>query len=251
MREIYLSGEVGAEITVEGLRAELEKADGGPVRLLINSGGGNAWVGAALVDEAKRYQGGVEMRVTGLAASAASYLLTAADRVVVTDSSTIMLHDPYSLTVGDAAAHQKSAEILDRLGQQLAVAYARKMQISTEAARELMRQETWYSGQEAVEAKIADVYEGDEAEPMDKARAVEIAHRVSNADAAAPEYWQIAAKLSDDGADLSPEDREAMRLMGVTAAEYRELRSKAPDGSMHSPRAQDQDKKFTSVWGER
>lgn len=160
--EIVLHGTVGqiyweegftARDVIEALAALGRDKD---VTVHINSGGGVAWEGVAIYNALDSHRGKVTCVVDGIAASAASIIAMAGDETVMAAGSLMMIHDPALFTMGDAADHKKSIEVLDKLGDQLAGIYADKTGSSTDALRELMRAETWLTADEAVSLKFAD-----------------------------------------------------------------------------------------------
>lgn len=229
LHHITLEGAIGPDgaNNVKSIRAKLQEAGSDPVRILMNSPGGSVWEGFSVADEIRRHAGPVEIRVTGLAGSIASYILTAADRVVVTDQSTVMIHDPSMITLGDEQDHRKSAELLDRLAGQLAMGYARRMDISVDAARQLMRDESWYHGEAILTAGLATDYEADGEEHIAQESAAAQVAQAFGVAASGQAYWRAAALIRDNGSDLDAEDREAARHLKMTVHEYRHWAQKA------------------------
>lgn len=160
--EIVLHGTVGDVYWEEGFTARdvlealatIGRENKATVR--INSGGGIAWEGVAIYNALAAHKGAVTCIVEGVAASAASIIAMAGDETVMATGSLMMIHDPASWTMGDAAEHKKSIEVLDKLGDQLATIYADKTGSAPDALRELMRAETWLTADEAVSLKFAD-----------------------------------------------------------------------------------------------
>lgn len=173
--EIQLYGTVGASFwdeeyfTPKTVRQMLEGRTG-PLTVRINSGGGVASDGQAIYTILKDYPDEVEVVVDGVAASAASLIAMAGDRITMRLGSWMLIHDPAQLFAvgrGTADDHRELAAFLDKIGDAYAGVYAVRSGISVEAAREIMRSETIYVGNEAVEAGFATDYEGDQdaAEP--------------------------------------------------------------------------------------
>lgn len=166
--EIVLHGTVGdyywdagfsARDVIEALASLGRQTD---VTVRINSGGGIAWEGVAIYNALSAHGGHVTCEVEGVAASAASIIAMAGDDVVMRAGSLMMIHDPALITFGDAADHQKSIDVLDKLGDQLAGIYADKTGSDADAVRDLMKEETWMTADEAVSLGFAD-FAGDNA----------------------------------------------------------------------------------------
>ena len=172
--ELILSGYVGDSFFDEGFDsgqvisalAKIGRAKDITVR--INSGGGIATEGAAIYSALTSHKGTVAVIVEGIAASAASLIAMAGASITMSPGAVMMIHDPAGLTFGDAAAHQKTIEALNALGDSYAAIYAERSGKTLEEARQLMRDETWFDGPAAVKAGFAtsagNANDNDEAE---------------------------------------------------------------------------------------
>lgn len=160
--EIVLYGTVGDSFWGDGftsmdvLEALAELGRDTDVTVRINSGGGIAWEGAAIYNALSAHRGKVTIFVDAIAASAASIIAMAGDETIMRVGSLMMIHDPASYTYGDAAEHQKSIDMLEKLAVQMASIYAEKTGESVEAMREVMRAETWLTADDAVTQKFAN-----------------------------------------------------------------------------------------------
>ena len=134
----------------------LAQADERDVLMHLNSPGGIVTEGLAIYNTLKNYQGNVTVRVEGMAASAASFVMLAANTVEIEPNAMVMIHDAWGLTVGPAEDHRQSADVLDKMSDNIATIYAKKSGDSAEHWRDLMKAETWYVGQEAVDAGLVD-----------------------------------------------------------------------------------------------
>lgn len=163
MNEIYLSGTVGASFWEEeyftaATVREMIAGLSGPLTVRINSGGGIATEGQAIYTALKNYDGEVTVVVDGIAASAASLIAMAGDRIVMPLGAILMIHDPASMwTVGRGTEqdHLDAAKGLAVCANAYAAVYAARAGIDLEAAREIMRAETYFDGPAAVEAGFA------------------------------------------------------------------------------------------------
>lgn len=127
-----------------------------PVTVRLNSGGGVATEGAAIHNALAAHKGEVTVVVEGIAASAASLIAMGAKKTLMSPGSVLMIHDPMTLTMGNAAQHHKTIEALDALANSYASIYADKSGMTTDEARELMRAETWMTRDKAIELGFAD-----------------------------------------------------------------------------------------------
>jgi ATP-dependent Clp endopeptidase proteolytic subunit ClpP len=139
------------------------------IRLHINSPGGEVFDGIAIMNQLRAHKARVVAVVDGLAASAASFIATSADEVVMGPNSQLMIHDAWGLAIGNAADMRSLADRLDHLSNNIASVYAAKSGGTVESWREAMLAESWYSAEESVTAKLADRVDGQTAD--DKAKA--------------------------------------------------------------------------------
>lgn len=160
--EVWIQDEISwLGVTARDFIRELRAVDAERLTLHINSPGGDVFDGIAIYDAIKRHPAKVTARIT-LAASIASVIAMAGDEVVMAEHGTMMIHEPFALTIGDAADHRKQAAILDQIGDETASIYAEKADNGTRHDqqiakwRALMREETWYTAQAAVDAGLAD-----------------------------------------------------------------------------------------------
>ncbi|MEJ0012292.1 MAG: head maturation protease, ClpP-related [Bauldia sp.] len=142
----------GANTAAE-VRAALRA--GGPVAVAINSPGGIATEGLAIYNLLKAHAGRVDVTVDALAASAASLIAMAGDSITMREGSLMMIHDPAGITIGTAAAHEKSRDVLNKMGDQFAKIYAQRSGQSEDEARALMLDETWMDSSEAIDLGFA------------------------------------------------------------------------------------------------
>lgn len=163
--ELVLYGFVGApDWDVDGFTSidvlEALMLMSGPITVRINSAGGVVTEGVAIYNAIRMHaeRNGVEVTVfvDGAAYSTASLIAMAGDRIVMNVGTQMMIHDPSSLTFGNADEQRQSADVLDKMANQFAAIYAARVGITPEAARDIMRAETWYTPEEAVAAGFAD-----------------------------------------------------------------------------------------------
>lgn len=133
------------------------------ISLRINSPGGDVFDAVAIFNALREHPAQVEARIDGLAASAASFISQAAERVVMNRHAMLMIHDPWGITIGDAGMHRQQAELLDKIGDDIASIYAGRAGGSVREWRERMLVESWFDDHEAVEAGLADEVAGEAA----------------------------------------------------------------------------------------
>lgn len=142
--------------TAQAVADALAAAGGAPVSVVINSPGGDAFEGAAMLAELRDHPGRVTVTIRGIAASAASLIAMGAAEIVMDPAAVMMIHDPSAFTIGPARAHRQSAEMLDKLGGVYAAAYAARTGNRLADVVAWMEAETWLTAEEAVALGFAD-----------------------------------------------------------------------------------------------
>lgn len=127
----------------------------GPVLLVINSGGGNAAVGASMKAEIERH-GQVTARIQGVAASAASLVAVGCYEVLIHSDAMFMIHEPAVDAGGTADDLRGVAAALDKFNLTYAQAYAHHTGHPLDTILAWMKAETWLNADEAVELRFAD-----------------------------------------------------------------------------------------------
>lgn len=163
--EVYIYAEIGDSYWREAVSArefarQLAELDVDKINLFVNSPGGSAWDGVAIMNALRRHRARVEVTVDGIAASAASLICMAGDHITMNASSQMMIHDASGMAWGNAQTMHETAALLDKLSDSYADAYAKRAGGSREQWRATMRAETWYTAEEAVLAGLADEWDG-------------------------------------------------------------------------------------------
>ncbi len=131
--------------------------DGSDIVLEVNSNGGLVTVGSDIYTMLKQYPGNVVAEVTGMAASAASVAIMAADTVVISPTAQMMIHKALlGYVSGNSDDLDKASNALKASDQGIVNAYVAKTGKSENEVMELMRSETYMSAQKAVELGFAD-----------------------------------------------------------------------------------------------
>lgn len=160
--EIFIYDEIGYWGTAanEFVRQLALLQDEPELTINMNSPGGDVFDGIAIYQALLDYPGRVTMKITGLAASIASVIAMAGDRVVMGSKSSLMIHEGFTFASGDAKTMRKTADMLDRISDNIASVYADRAGGEPMVWRDRMREETWYSAEEALAAGLADEIEG-------------------------------------------------------------------------------------------
>lgn len=128
------------------------------ITLRINSPGGSVFDGNAIFNQLKQHKAKVTAHIDGLAASMASVIAMAADHIVMPENALMMIHNPWTVSIGNAEELRKDADLLDTIKRTLLTAYGRSAMTDDEIS-EMMDAETWLTGADAVEMGFADELE--------------------------------------------------------------------------------------------
>lgn len=191
--EILIYGRIGGGgwfsegISAADVAALLREAGPGPVNVRINSPGGDVFDGVAIHSLLARHPGTITTYVDGLAASAASFIMLAGDRVVAARNAFVMIHDAMTFTYGNGDTHRGNAELLDKVSGNIADMYAEKAGEDVDFWRNAMtvngEDGTWYTGQEALEAGLVDELTSAKEDPEEDG---EVANRLKGWEALLP-----------------------------------------------------------------
>lgn len=158
--EVYIYDVIGATwfggITADEFVRDLNSVTASKVYLRINSPGGDIWDATAMYNAIRNHPATFEAHIDGVAASAASWVGLAAEKVVMEPHATMMIHDPWSIVMGNAVDMRKEADVLDMYAEEIAGMYHEKAGHSVQYFRDLMREETWFTDRKAVEVGLAD-----------------------------------------------------------------------------------------------
>lgn len=144
----------GANATalVEALKQAGDRA----VHLHINSPGGDVFEARAMAAAVVAHPAKVTAHIDGLAASAATYLALAAREVRMTDGGLFMVHNSWTIAFGNRSELRATADLLEKIDGTIAADYARRTGATAEQVRSWMDAETWFTAQEALDAKFID-----------------------------------------------------------------------------------------------
>lgn len=129
----------------------LDQLDGvSKINVHINSGGGSVFGGIAIYNILKRHNAEIVVYVEGLAASIASVIAMAGDKIIIPANAQMMIHKPSSITWGNADDMRKEADILDGCQKVILNTYMQhaKDGVTAEEINALIDAETWKNGEE-------------------------------------------------------------------------------------------------------
>lgn len=173
--ELILYGEIaseswwGDEVTPRQFGEELAAlGDVSEIVVRINSPGGDVFAANAIYTRLKDNAATITVKIDGWAASAATIIAAAGDRVLIARNGVMMYHDPAMNLRGYFKADELEKQIaaLAVIKNSIVNALALKTGKTEEAISEIMKAETWYTGADAVENGFADelMFEGNDVE---------------------------------------------------------------------------------------
>lgn len=160
--ELYIYGDiVGSEwekwtdsdTCPQDITNALKEHEGKNLDIYVNSGGGSVFAGLAIYNQLKRFTGFKTVYVDGLAASIASVIALAGDKVVMPTNAFMMIHKPWTIALGNSNDFRKMADDLDRIEQGILNVYEDNLKdgVDIKQVKKLVDAETWLTGDQAAE----------------------------------------------------------------------------------------------------
>lgn len=153
---IAIDGIIGIDVTVNGIRNDIQAAKGEDITFEISSPGGFVAPGIAIFNLIKNIPQKTTARIIGLAASMASIIPLAADTVIAESMSIFMIHNSQGITAGDRHDHAKRISIMSGMDKMMANVFAQKTGKSIKEIGLLMDAETFFFGDDIKEAGFVD-----------------------------------------------------------------------------------------------
>jgi ATP-dependent Clp protease, protease subunit len=133
-----------------------EVKDAKSIKLLLNSPGGSVFDGMAIYNILATARDRLEVEVIGLAASIASIIALAGNKLTMAEGSYYMIHNPWTFAMGDGEELRKTADILDKMSSEFVKMYVAKTGLSEDEVKKMMADETWLTASEAIDKGFAD-----------------------------------------------------------------------------------------------
>lgn len=121
----------------------------------INSPGGDVFAATAMYNALRASGKTITAKVMGVAASAASLVLMAGDKRVMPKNTFVMIHNPWTVTMGNAEELEEAAGTLRKIGDSMAATYAARTGMKDEDLAPLLAKDTWLTADEALEHGFA------------------------------------------------------------------------------------------------
>ena len=155
--DVYIFNEIGTfGMSAQSFVEEVKEYDGKELAIHINSLGGEVFDGMAIYSIIQRRKAKTTVYIEGIAASIASVIALAADNVIMSENSLLMIHNAWGGTQGDASEMRKQADVLDKITNEIAEIYVKKTNLPYDEVIRLMSEETWLTAEEAVAMGFVD-----------------------------------------------------------------------------------------------
>lgn len=211
---LHLYGAIGGywgDIDAAQLVPAIRALDVATLDVYINSPGGDVYDGIAIRNALRQHSAHIVTHVDGLAASAASFIAAAGDEVVMGENAELMVHDAWTIALGNATDLRAIADELDGISDNIAAMYAKKAGGDAAEWRAVMKAETWYSAEEAVAAGLADRVHGDEQQQTAAAAQFDLSMYAHAGRASAPAPIPVAAMARPAAQAPTPKENPVNR----------------------------------------
>jgi len=167
---VYIYDEIGFwGVIAEDFIKELNALTAKTTHIRFNSPGGTVFDGIAIFNAIRNHKSKTIAHIDGLAASIASVIALAADEVVMAENAFLMIHEPWSIVIGNSDMMRDEADLLDKVGATIIKTYTGKTGKDDDEIKALMSAETWMNADEALEMGFIDVIDKDEKNEKAKA----------------------------------------------------------------------------------
>lgn len=143
-------------VSASAFAEAVAKAGSGALTVRVNSPGGDVFEGRTMANIIRNHKGPTMVVVDGLAASAATHLVMAGDRAEMARGAFLMVHEAWVFAIDNKRGLRKTADLLEKVDGEIAADYVAKAGVTAAQAAAWMEAETWFTAEEAVEAKLAD-----------------------------------------------------------------------------------------------
>ena len=151
-------------VSATEIKKQLQEIGDNRATVLINSPGGDTSEGATIYNLLKSHKAGVDVKVMGIAASAASVIAMAGETIEMMEGSMMMVHNSWTVAFGNRHDMNYISGVLSKVDTSMREIYANKTGIDDAKLAELLDNETYLSGKEAVDLGFATHISEDEPE---------------------------------------------------------------------------------------
>lgn len=146
----------GWGFTFQELYSQAKGFEGSKIRVPVNSFGGQVFEALLIYNYLKGSGKEIETHIPTYAMSAGTIIASAGETVTMSTNGYYMIHNPYTLSFGDADEMKSTANLLDKMTNDLISIYVAKTGLEADKIREMMKNETWLTSEEALEMGFVD-----------------------------------------------------------------------------------------------
>jgi ATP-dependent Clp protease protease subunit len=154
--DVIVSDEYWGGVAAESFVKLLNSLTAPIIHVRVNSPGGDVFAARSMVAAIREHKSKIIVHIDGYAASAATFLVIAADESYISEGGMFMIHNAWTIAAGNSNDFLTTADLLERLDQTLRTQYGEKSGEDVEQIKSWMDAETYFFGQEAVDAGFVD-----------------------------------------------------------------------------------------------
>lgn len=222
--EIWIYEQIGEDfwtgggVTAKSFQKELAGIKASAIDLHINSPGGEVFAGVTIYNLLKQHPATVTSYIDGIAASIASVIALAGDKVIMAENALYMMHNPAGLVMGNAEDMRKMADVLDKIRGTMTGVYSGKTGKPEDEINAMLDAETWMTADEALAANLIDEI-GVEMDMAACARFIPVMAKAG--------FHHIPDRFRASKKDLNERDIEkALRDAGCSRSQAKEILAK-------------------------
>ena len=158
-KTIEMRGPIGnfdGGISADDFRDCLKDHAGSDVTISLDSQGGSVSDGLAMYNAIMQHDGEVTIHIDTIAASIATVICCAANKVIINSTAKYMVHRCWTQAIGNCKDFRSTADVMEMMDRDIAASYADKTGMGEEELLAMMDAETWMSPEEAVAQGFAD-----------------------------------------------------------------------------------------------
>ncbi|PHB31794.1 Clp protease [Bacillus pseudomycoides] len=151
--DLYMYGTISAYSWYEGIssskvREQLKNITAKTINVHVNSGGGDVFESIAISNLLKNHSAQIVIHIDGLAASGASVIAMAADKIIMPKNTMMMIHRAWTYAASNAEGLRKVADRLDKIDTAVTESYTSRFVGERNELEELLAEETWLTAEE-------------------------------------------------------------------------------------------------------
>ncbi|MBJ8026581.1 head maturation protease, ClpP-related [Bacillus cereus group sp. N21] len=151
--DLYMYGTISAYSWYDGIssskvREQLKNITAKTINIHVNSGGGDVFESIAISNLLKNHSAQIVIHIDGLAASGASVIAMAADKIIMPKNTMMMIHRAWTYAAGNAEGLRKVADRLDKIDTAVTESYTSRFVGERNELEELLAEETWLTAEE-------------------------------------------------------------------------------------------------------